>query len=104
MTHNVSTHCARAPHEERLSFRELHKNQSLPDIEKEVLEFWDSDDTFRIGDTFYYGRSTDVTFIVLMDGRFRDGWDEMSGTYRIRVVSVGMEDCEICMIFNATRI
>ncbi len=30
-----------------MSFRELHKKQSLPDIEKEVLEFWDSDDTFR---------------------------------------------------------
>ena len=30
-----------------MSFRELQKSQSLPDIEQEVLEFWDSDDTFR---------------------------------------------------------
>jgi isoleucyl-tRNA synthetase len=30
-----------------MSFKELPKNQTLPDIEKEVLEFWDSDDTFR---------------------------------------------------------
>jgi isoleucyl-tRNA synthetase len=30
-----------------MSFKDLHKKQSLPDIEKEVLEFWDSDDTFR---------------------------------------------------------
>jgi isoleucyl-tRNA synthetase len=30
-----------------MSFRELPKNKSLPDLEQEVLEFWDADDTFR---------------------------------------------------------
>jgi len=30
-----------------MSFKELQKSQSLPDIEQEVLEFWEGDDTFR---------------------------------------------------------
>ncbi|HYW68793.1 MAG TPA: class I tRNA ligase family protein, partial [bacterium] len=30
-----------------MSFRDLPKNMSLPDIEEEVLGFWESDGTFR---------------------------------------------------------
>jgi isoleucyl-tRNA synthetase len=30
-----------------MSFKELPKSQSLPDVEQEVLDFWDRDDTFR---------------------------------------------------------
>ena len=30
-----------------MGFRELPKDKTLPDLETEVLEFWDSDDTFR---------------------------------------------------------
>jgi isoleucyl-tRNA synthetase len=30
-----------------MGFRELPKNMTLPDLEQEVLEFWDADETFR---------------------------------------------------------
>ena len=30
-----------------MSFKELPKSQSLPDLEEKVLEFWDGDETFR---------------------------------------------------------